>query len=102
MTVFDTADATLHADPNLSVPADWRQGGRGPGVAVRIIRTVASGVATPFGRQVRVTEGAEISVLSADCTPARNDTWTLADGTILTALDAARSAEGTSWTVTVR
>lgn len=102
MTVFTAAAAVLHADVNLSVPATYRQAGQGAGVTVRIIRNQASDLATPFGRQVRVTEGHTISVLAAVCTPARGDTWTLEDGTILTATDVDRSEEGASYTVTIR
>ena len=102
MTAFDRMDRIIHADPNIGLSATYRQAGRGEGVAVRIIRSEGSDLATPFGRQVRVTEGASISVLAADCTPAKGDTWTLADGTILTAVDTAKSETGTSHTVTVR
>jgi len=99
---FDLAAAVLHADANLSVPASWRRGGRGAVAAVRIIRTLGGDVATPFGRAVRVTEGHTISVLDVDGQPSRGDTWTLDDGTILTAIDPVRDAEGSTWTVTVR
>jgi hypothetical protein len=102
LNAFDLAAGALHRDLNIAIPATYRQAGRGAGVAVRIIRSEGSDLATPFGRQVRVTEGASISVLAADCTPAKGDTWTLADGTILTAVDTARSDTGTSHTVTVR
>jgi len=102
VTAFDRMDQIIHADPNIGLSATYRQAGRGEGVAVRIIRSESGDLATPFGRQVRVTEGASISVLAADCTPAKGDTWTLADGTILTAVDASKSETGTSHTVTVR
>lgn len=101
-TVFDTAAEVLHADPNMSVSAVYMQGGRGAGMTVRIIRSRGGGVAQAFGRELRVTEEPSISVLAADCTPEKGDTWVLEDGTILTAVDAERSVEGASWTVTVR
>jgi hypothetical protein len=101
-TVFHTAARTLHNDTNLSVLATYRQAARGAPVEMRIIRSLGGDVATPFGRQLRVTEGATIMVLAEDCTPAKGDTWRLDDGVILTAIDADRDAEGAAWTVTVR
>lgn len=102
MTAFAAAEAVLHADRNLSIPATYRQAGRGAGVAVRIIRSAGGGLAQAFGRDLRVTQDASISVLASDCAPAKGDVWELADGTLLTATDVERSVEGGSYTVTVR
>lgn len=100
-TVFDRARAVLHRDPNVSIPATYRQDGRGAGTPVRIIRDVASDRITSFDRALRISGGKQISVLAADCNPQEGDTWTLDDGTILTAQDAERTAEGSSYLVTV-
>lgn len=101
-TAFDRMAAVLFADRNLTITATWRRSGQGNGVSVRIMRTQESGLATPFGRQIRVIEGHSISVLAADGRPAKGDTWTLDDGTILTAIDIEANSKLTSYNVTVR
>lgn len=102
MSVFAAAETVIHRDPNLSIAATYRAGGHGPGLPVRIVRSAASGIVSAMGRSMRVTEDGSISVLASDGRPERGDTWELDDGTILTATDTERSAEGASWTVTVR
>lgn len=102
MTVFDDAEAVIHADPNLSIPVTYRPGGHGPGALIRVVRSAPSGIVSPMGRSLRVTEDGSISMLASDGRPERGDTWELTDGTILTATDVERSVEGGSWTVTVR
>ncbi len=101
-TVFEIAMGRLMADPNIGVDADYRAGGQGPATAVRIVRNMGSAENIQAAFRTRATNDRTIDVLAADCSPAKGDTWTLADGTILTALDADRNESGTIWTVTVR
>lgn len=53
MTVFDTALATLHADTNTTVPADYRQGGQGPASRIRVAHTILTPARAPFGMQIK-------------------------------------------------
>lgn len=101
-SVFTRAAAAIFADTNLSEAASYRVAGRGAPTDVRIIRTLATDLVNSGGRQFRVPEGKTISVLATDSVPSVGDTWTLATGVILTAVDVERSVEGDSYTVTVR
>ena len=69
MTAFDDALTTLHADADLSAPADYRQGGQGPVARVRVIRAVLEPEAAPLGLHLRARADT-LSVRVGDCTTA--------------------------------
>ncbi len=101
MTVFDTALATLHADPNLSVAALWREGGAGEGVPVRVIVSAPDLNADIGGALVKRVDW-RITVRAADVpTVRRNDTIQMGDE-VFTVLTAEMDTERLSWTLEVR
>lgn len=105
MTVFDTALATLHADANMSLPADYRRGGQGPATRVRVIRAVLEPEAAPLGLSIKARADT-ISVPIATCPDlAMSDTFTLNPDTaptIVTVTQFVRDAEDTEFTAIVR
>lgn len=69
MSIFDSGVAVLFSDPHLSVPARYRVGGFGDGVALRVIRAMPDDTATFSGRRfvvgtifidVRVSDAPEL------------------------------------------
>jgi hypothetical protein len=50
--VFAAALGDILADPHVGVDAEWRQGGAGPAVAVRVVRSLPDRVATAFDTAV--------------------------------------------------
>ena len=82
MTVFRTALATLHADTNLSIPADYRQGGQGPATRLRVIHTVLEPSRAPFGMTLQARAD-QVTVRLADAPHiGPNDSFTFdPDGT---------------------
>ena len=105
MTVFATALATLHADPNLSLPADYRRGGQGPALRVRVVRSVLEPEAAPLSLNLKARADT-LSVRAADCPHlAQGDTFTLHPDTapeLLTVTGTEPDTEGLSFTATVR
>ena len=105
MTAFDDALTTLHADADLSAPADYRQGGQGPAARVRVIRAVLEPEAAPLGLNLRARADT-LSVRVADCPSlSKDDTFTMDPDTaptLLTVIDTVPDAEGLSFTATVR
>lgn len=101
MSAFDAALAVLHADPNLSAEALFREGGAGEGVPVRAIRSAPDLNADIGGVLVKRGDW-RISVRAADVpTVRRNDTIQIGDE-VFTVLTAEIDAERISWTLEVR
>lgn len=105
MSAFASALADLHADPDLSVPADYRRGGEGPATRLRVVRSVLEPDAAPLG--LKLTARADtLAVRAADCPGlAVSDTFTLTPDTapeLLTVTSITSDAEGLSFTAIVR
>lgn len=106
MSVFNTALATLHADRNLSLPADYRRAGHGPPARVRVIRSVVEPDAAPLGLSIKARADT-IAVPIADCPHlAKDDTFTLNPDTapeiVTVTPQITRDAEDTEFTAIVR
>ncbi|MCC6719860.1 MAG: hypothetical protein IT555_18425 [Acetobacteraceae bacterium] len=93
MTAFATAMAAIVADPNLGVPAVYRHGGVGTGVAIRVVRSAADETFDAFGTTlVRPTD--VLLVAASDVpAPAKGDV-VLVVGETLTVLAAIRDPVG--------
>lgn len=106
MTVFNTALATLFADRNMTVEAEYRRGGQGPAARVRVKRAVIEPDAAPLGLTIRARADA-IAVPIADCPHlAKDDTFTLNPDTapeiVTVTPQITRDAEDTEFTAIVR
>lgn len=93
MTAFADAMAAIVADPNLGVPAIYRVGGVGTGVAIRLVRSAPDEVVDAFGISLlRPTD--VLLVATADVpTPAKGDVVLVGSET-LTVLVAIRDPVG--------
>jgi hypothetical protein len=101
MTAFASAMATLIADQNLAVAADYRVGGNGPIVPVRVLRSSPDQVADAFGTTVlQVTDVLVVSVANL-ATLSAGDTFTIG-AAILIVQHAERDATDTAWRVMCR
>ncbi|MCW3477361.1 head-tail joining protein [Limobrevibacterium gyesilva] len=106
MTVFEAALRTLHADPNLSVPADYQPGGQGPATSIRVTRVTREARFDAF--QPVKQHGEDLSIRRIDAPAlAKADTLTLYDPTrpgpeLVVVLEANLDHEGLTWTATVR
>lgn len=100
MTAFDDALEDLHADQDLAVPADHRQGGQGPAARIRVGHTILEPSRAPFGQALK-TRIDQVQVRIADVPAlAPNDTLTFdPDGTPWVAVITTREidAEGLTW-----
>lgn len=105
MSVFDTALATLHADANMAIPADYRRGGNGIPVRIRIVRSTIVGDEAPLGMRIKAREDV-VSVRLVDAPHLAKDDHLTVDPdstpTILVVTSAELDAEGRSFTATVR
>lgn len=105
MTVFDTALATLHADANGPVPADYRRGGQGPATRIRVVHTILEPSRAPFGMELR-GRADQVQIRLADAPSlAPDDSLTFdPDGTPWVGVIAKieRDAEGLSATCQIR
>jgi predicted RecB family endonuclease len=98
VTAFDAAMATLIADPNLAVAADYRVGGTGPIVPMRVLRSSPDRIADAFGTSVlQATDVLVVSVADL-ATVSAGDTFTIG-AAILIVQHAERDATGTAWRV---
>lgn len=101
MAAFDLAAAALFADRNLGMDAIWRQGGTGPGVAVRVIRRSPDEVLR-FGDGRFVTATEVLLVRVADVPDlARGDTFTLGAEVLAVQAEPVRDARRLIWTAEV-
>ncbi|WP_027285911.1 head-tail joining protein [Rubritepida flocculans] len=98
MTAFAAAMAALLADPHLGAAALYRQGGSGPAVPVRVLRSSPDRVGEAFGTEiVAATDLLSVAIATLpDLAPG--DSFTLGDE-LLTVTQAERDATGTVWRV---
>ncbi len=89
MSAFADGMAAIVADPNLGVPAVYRPGGIGTGVAIRVVRSAPDETFDAFGTTlVRPTD--VLLVATADVpAPAKGDV-VLVGGEMLTVLAEIR------------
>ena len=98
MNAFADAMAALVADPNLGTEAVYRQGGTGPAVPVRVLRSSPDRVADAFGTEV--LSATDILSVTIATLPdlAAGDSFALG-ADLLTVTHAERDASGTAWRV---
>jgi len=98
MSAFDTAMASLIADPHLGVDAQYRQGGTGAPVSLRVLRSSPDRLADAFGTEV--ISASDILSLAIATLPdiAAGDSFSIG-GEVLTVRQAERDATGTAWRV---
>ena len=98
MNAFDAAMAALVADPNLGADAVYRQGGTGPAVPVRVLRSSPDRVADAFGTEI--LSATDILSVAIAVLPdlAAGDSFALGPD-LLTVTHAERDASGTAWRV---
>jgi hypothetical protein len=98
MTAFADAMAALVADPNLGFDAVYRQGGTGPAVPVRVLRSSPDRVADAFG--TGILSATDILAVGIAVLPdlATGDSFALG-ADLLTVTHAERDASGTAWRV---
>ncbi len=98
MSAFTDAMATLVADPNLGTEAVYRQGGTGPAVPVRVLRSSPDRVADAFGTEI--LSATDILSVAIALLPgvAAGDSFVLGPD-LLTVTHAEHDASGTAWRV---
>jgi len=98
MNAFAEAMAALVADPNLGVEALYRQGGTGPAVAVRVLRSSPDRVGEAF--ETEILAATDILSIAIAVLPdlAAGDRFALGPD-LLTVTHAERDASGTAWRV---
>jgi hypothetical protein len=98
MSAFDTAMASLIADAHLGVDAQYRQGGTGAPISLRVLRSSPDRLADAFGTEV--ISASDILSLAIATLPdiMAGDTF-LIGGEVLTVRHAERDASGTAWRV---
>ena len=98
MNAFADAMAVLGADPNLGVDAIYWQGGSGPSVPVRVLRSSPDRVADAFGTEI--LSATDILTVAIAVLPnvAAGDSFVLG-ADLLTVTHAERDAAGTAWRV---
>jgi hypothetical protein len=98
MSAFDTAMASLTADVHLGVDAQYRQGGAGAPINLRVLRSSPDRLADAFGTEV--ISASDILSLAIATLPdiASGDTFSIG-GEVLTVRHAERDATGTAWRV---
>lgn len=93
MTAFNDAMAAIVADPNLSVPAVYRPGGAGTGVAIRVVHSVPDEVIDAFGTSLIRPTDVLLVAASEVSAPAKGDVVAVGTET-LTVLAAIRDQVG--------
>jgi hypothetical protein len=98
MSAFDTAMASLIADAHLGVDAQYRQGGTGAPVSLRVLRSSPDRMADAFGTEV--ISASDILSLAIATLPdiASGDSFSIS-GEVLTVRHAERDASGTAWRI---
>ena len=98
MSAFDTAMASLIADAHLGVDAQYRQGGIGAPISLRVLRSSPDRMADAFGTEV--ISASDILSLAIATLPdlAAGDSFSIG-GEVLTVRHAERDATGTAWRV---
>ena len=98
MSAFDTAMASLIADPHLGVDAQYRQGGTGAPISLRVLRSSPDRMADAFGTEV--ISASDILLLAIATLPdiAAGDSFAIG-ADLLTVRHAERDATGMAWRV---
>ncbi len=98
MSAFDGAMASLIADPHLGCDAEYRQGGTGVPIHLRVLRSSPDRLADAFGTEV--ISASDILSLAIVTLPdiTAGDTFSIG-GDLLTVRHAERDATGTAWRV---
>jgi hypothetical protein len=98
MSAFDAAMASLIADAHLGVDAQYRQGGTGAPINLRVLRSSPDRLADAFGTEV--ISASDILSLAIATLPdiTAGDTFSIS-GEVLTVRHAERDATGTAWRV---
>ena len=98
MSAFAGAMGALVADPNLGVEAVYRQGGTGPAIAVRVLRSSPDRVGDAFGTEI--LSATDILSVAIAVLPdlAAGDSFALGPD-LLTVTHAERDASGSAWRV---
>jgi hypothetical protein len=98
MSAFDTAMASLIADVHLGVDAQYRQGGAGAPISLRVLRSSPDRMADAFGTEV--ISASDILSLAIATLPdiAAGDSFSIGNE-VLTVRHAERDATGTVWRV---
>ena len=98
MSAFDTAMASLIADVHLGVDAQYRQGGTGAPINLRVLRSSPDRLADAFGTEV--ISASDILSLAIATLPDLTAGDSFAIGAdLLTVRHAERDASGTAWRV---
>jgi hypothetical protein len=99
--VFAAALGDILADPHVGVDAEWRQGGIGPPVAVRVVRSSPDRVTTAF--DTAVIQATDVLTVAVGDVPdlASGDSFALGPDTLV-ATHAERDALGVAWRVFCR
>jgi hypothetical protein len=98
MSAFGGAMASLIADAHLGVDAQYRQGGTGAPISLRVLRSSPDRMADAFGTEV--ISGSDILSLAIATLPdiAAGDSF-LIGNEVLTVRHAERDASGTAWRI---
>ena len=98
MSAFDSAMASLIADPHLGCAAQYRQSGTGAPISLRVLRSSPDRMADAFGTEV--ISASDILSLAIATLPdiASGDTFSIG-GEVLTVRHAERDASGMAWRV---
>ena len=98
MSAFGGAMASLIADAHLGVDAQYRQGGTGAPVSLRVLRSSPDRLADAFGTEV--ISASDILSLAIATLPdiAAGDSFAIG-ADLLTVRHAERDATGTAWRI---
>nr|WP_255569017.1 hypothetical protein [Neoroseomonas alba] len=88
----------LVADPNLGADTVYRQGGIGPAVPVRVLRSSPDGVIDAFGTEILSATDILSVAIAALPDLAAGDSFAIGPD-LLTVTHAERDASGTAWRV---
>ena len=98
MSAFADAMGALVTDPNMGADALYRQGGTGPAIAVRVLRSSPDRVADAFGTEILAATDILSVAIATLPDLAAGDSFAL-DADLLTVTHAERDASGTAWRV---
>ena len=98
MSAFADAMAALVADPNLGAEAVYRQGGTGPAVPVRVLRSSPDRLADAFGTEILSATYILSVAIAVLPDLAAGDSFAIGPD-LLTVTHAERDASGTAWRV---
>ena len=98
MSAFGDAMVSLIADAHLGVDAQYRQGGTGAPISLRVLRSSPDRMADAFGTEV--ISASDILSLAIATLPevAAGDSFSIGVE-VLTVRHAERDASGTAWRV---